>query len=285
MALKILILGAALVAQAIPDAPPRPARRASGNLQVYFSTDDYPAAALRRLAEGVVHFSVDIDREGVPSRCTVNYSSGDLDLDRATCEIIMSRARLSPARDADGRPVADRVSNRVRWMLPEPLPGYAFLPGWMASSAAIISGRISCRWWTDEVDPQTREGEICAETVGPEALHVLRTLATDAELTFLWRIAPDGAAPPPPAPEIAGELLFETAARLSVAPDGRVADCRITRRTFHQAPAPLEQTPDLCMDPLLTAPKPFWPDSRATGPRLGSVTFQIYLRGGRRRPS
>jgi TonB family protein len=51
--------------------------------------------------------------------CTVTSSSGSASLDAATCRIMTERARFIPARDRRGRAVADSLSARVRWVLPE----------------------------------------------------------------------------------------------------------------------------------------------------------------------
>ncbi|HYD36402.1 MAG TPA: energy transducer TonB, partial [Allosphingosinicella sp.] len=51
--------------------------------------------------------------------CTVTASSGSAALDSATCRLMKQRARFTPARDSDGHPTSDSVSNAIRWVLPE----------------------------------------------------------------------------------------------------------------------------------------------------------------------
>ena len=105
-----------------PPPPPRwgiaPPRRARANLNTYFSTDDYPAAALRGLEQGTTGFRLTIGANGRVSDCAVTHSSGSLALDAATCRILMSRARYLPARDSAGNLTTRTDSGRVTWRLP-----------------------------------------------------------------------------------------------------------------------------------------------------------------------
>jgi protein TonB len=95
------------------------AKRASANLVQIFSTDDYPKDAIRRGEQGTVGYELSINRLGWVSGCRVVSSSGSEALDRATCNILRSRARFEPARDAAGRRVTDQYSGRIRWELPD----------------------------------------------------------------------------------------------------------------------------------------------------------------------
>ena len=275
LAIAVIFVGTA------PQAGAPPAERARANLSSYFSNDDYPEASYRRGAEGTVHFSLEIDVSGAPSRCNIEYSSGDADLDRATCDILMSRARFRPARDSNGHPAPDRVSSRVRWVLPEPVPGFPFEPYWMASAISMNAGRIECRWWATNLDPRRQEGSDCAEVAGRQLMDFVRNQGADTELTEYWRVQPDGTAPPSAEPEIAGELLLETTARISVAPDGHVADCRTTSRIVHRALFSESQFLDLCQASVIVSPQAFWPERDSSEPKLGAFTYRIYLRGGR----
>ena len=103
-----------------PPPPPRivPPQRARANLNSYFSTDDYPAAALRGNEQGTTSFSLVIGTSGRVDSCTVTGSSGSSSLDQATCRILRSRARYTPARDQNGQPTTGRDSGRVTWRLP-----------------------------------------------------------------------------------------------------------------------------------------------------------------------
>ena len=107
-----------------PPAPPPAPRtvepaRARSNLQSYFSTDDYPSSAIRGNEEGTAAFRLTVGANGRVSDCSITSSSGSAALDAATCRILRSRARFTPARDNTGQPTNDTVSSRIRWVLPE----------------------------------------------------------------------------------------------------------------------------------------------------------------------
>jgi protein TonB len=104
-----------------PPAEPKKveAARARTNLANYVSDADYPAEAIRREEQGVTRFRLAVSADGRVSDCTVTGSSGSNALDSATCRLMKSRARFSPARDSDGRPTTDTVANAIKWVLPE----------------------------------------------------------------------------------------------------------------------------------------------------------------------
>lgn len=76
---------------------------------------DYPRAA--RAAEGSVTVSFTVETDGSVSGCRVTESSGNADLDATTCRLIERRLRYSPARDAEGRAVADVTGWRQDWWI------------------------------------------------------------------------------------------------------------------------------------------------------------------------
>ncbi len=91
----------------------RPPQRAYGNLNLFFSADDYPDSARNRRAEGTAGFRLEIDATGRVIRSTVTQSTGDPALDAQTCAIILGRVQYIPARDAAGRAVAGTDEGRV----------------------------------------------------------------------------------------------------------------------------------------------------------------------------
>jgi TonB family protein len=58
------------------------------------------------------------DIDGSPKLCSITQSSGHADLDEATCNNIIRRARFFPAQDDNGRAIAGEWSSRVRWQIP-----------------------------------------------------------------------------------------------------------------------------------------------------------------------
>jgi len=107
-----------------PPPPPPPVRRvepakARANLASYISNDDYPASALRNEEQGTTAFRLDVGADGRVSGCTVTASSGSSSLDSATCRLLRSRARFSPATDSTGAKTSDSVTGRIRWQIPK----------------------------------------------------------------------------------------------------------------------------------------------------------------------
>jgi periplasmic protein TonB len=105
-----------------PPAPPPPppvrrseAKSAVGSLQGLFRGDDYPESALDREEQGTVRVSLTIGTNGRVSGCSVASSSGSRTLDQATCRIITSRARFTPARDDNGNPTTGNFSQSITW--------------------------------------------------------------------------------------------------------------------------------------------------------------------------
>jgi TonB family protein len=106
-----------------PHSDGRGGTRARANLASYVSDADYPPEAIIQGEEGLVAFRLDVEPDGSVKRCEITSSSGSAALDEATCRIMIERPRFVPARDYRGRAVRDRVSSRMRWVLPMAWPG------------------------------------------------------------------------------------------------------------------------------------------------------------------
>jgi protein TonB len=89
------------------------AERRSGSLR----DRDYPPAARREGAEGIVYVRFTVGTDGRVGGCTVTRSSGHAELDTTTCRLIEKRFRYRPARDSQGRPVAETISLFYQWGL------------------------------------------------------------------------------------------------------------------------------------------------------------------------
>lgn len=83
-----------------------------------FTSDDYPARAMRGDEQGRVGYHLEIRPDGRVGRCTINRSSGSAALDERTCRIVSARARFAPARDSEGNAVPDSRDGEVTWRLP-----------------------------------------------------------------------------------------------------------------------------------------------------------------------
>ena len=123
----VVITPKAAPAPPAPPAPPPPppppqkvqAAKARANLASYISDADYPDSAIRAEEQGTTGFRLEIGTDGRVSNCSITRSSGSSALDNATCRIMRSRARFTPARDTAGNPTTDTYSTSIRWVLPE----------------------------------------------------------------------------------------------------------------------------------------------------------------------
>lgn len=78
---------------------------------------DYPRAARRTGSEGAVTVRFTVGTGGRATGCAVVQSSGSAELDDTTCRLIETRYRYRPARDGDGRPIAETRGWRQQWWL------------------------------------------------------------------------------------------------------------------------------------------------------------------------
>jgi protein TonB len=92
----------------------RPARLRSGTIADY----DYPAAAIRAEAQGVVTIRFIIATDGRVGACTIAQSSGFRPLDDTSCLLHIRRIRFYPAHDENGNPVESTATRRIAWILP-----------------------------------------------------------------------------------------------------------------------------------------------------------------------
>lgn len=108
-----------------PVAPTPPANlsrglQPRGNQGDWFPQDSYPAAARRAGAEGRVGVSVEVGANGRVTGCRVVTTSGNEDLDNATCRLATRNGRFTPALNAAGEAVPGTLTLRpVRWKLEE----------------------------------------------------------------------------------------------------------------------------------------------------------------------
>lgn len=78
---------------------------------------DYPRAAYDAGVGGTVSVRFIVGVDGRVSRCRVTHSSGNADLDEATCRLIMQRHRYRAATDASGRKVPDVWTGDHVWVI------------------------------------------------------------------------------------------------------------------------------------------------------------------------
>lgn len=121
IAARVILPPSAFMASGPSVQPARP----RAQLASYVSDDDYPASALKRGEQGRVAFSLDVAADGRVTSCRITRSSGSSALDNATCRIMRSRARYTPALNARGYPVPESDEGVVSWTIPPPRPAPA----------------------------------------------------------------------------------------------------------------------------------------------------------------
>jgi TonB family protein len=94
------------------------AKPARGDVRSIFSSDDYPGLAQRRGQEGAGQYLLLIDETGKVAGCQVLTATGVPVLDVMACNVIEKRAKFTPARDSNGKPVRDTlVTPKIIWQL------------------------------------------------------------------------------------------------------------------------------------------------------------------------
>jgi protein TonB len=85
----------------------------------WLSTDDYPRASLVDGVEGTAAYRLIVGTNGRVSACEVTRSTGNDQLDQATCKFILRRARFEAATDETGAKVLGNYTGTVRWEIPD----------------------------------------------------------------------------------------------------------------------------------------------------------------------
>lgn len=127
----MMLLTMVIAALAAPEKVAPPAERTgleqpgapATNPATWVTRGEYPARAMRERREGTTGFRLTYDATGQVQKCEIVSSSGHADLDTTTCDLAMLRARFQPGKDAAGKAVGGTYSNRVRWSIPDAVPG------------------------------------------------------------------------------------------------------------------------------------------------------------------
>ena len=78
---------------------------------------DYPPGPLEAHVGGTVWVRYVVDVRGRVAQCGIQKSSGNAELDRTTCRLIVERFRFKPQRDARNKPVPGTVIEDHTWVV------------------------------------------------------------------------------------------------------------------------------------------------------------------------
>lgn len=257
--------------------------RAAEPMASWFADADYPVEALVRGVQGNVTFRLRVDETGRLRKCAIVRSAGHPSLDAAACAILFARGRFVPARDRAGRAVPGTIVSRVRWVMPtEPEPWTPFVAmRWASVLHATGEGALDCAVATTGAAVPVPLSA-CWLFEGSDMPARMRALHMESTLTMIYTLTPVGQ-PQPAAPAADhGPLLHESAARMSVAPDGRIADCRIVRNYSAMPAAGVDRPPDICNMPGAGPAQRFAPAPGTSEVRHIEVRVSLYFKAGPR---
>lgn len=214
--MMFLLLAAAAAAPSAP-TPLSP-------LGAMITAADYPAAAMRSGVTGQVGFRLRVDATGKPDGCVVTRTSGSAELDNATCDLMLTRARFSPARGVGGEPERGDFSSSVAWTLDE-------RPEQVVSEAVRVRSVLDARGAVTSCTATPAEFAAgiggCGLFGNPRMLaHLVnKPLAGYAwiEMRLIKQASP-GAVLPDPVPDGAVRVVLARAT-VAVAPDGTISGC------------------------------------------------------------
>jgi protein TonB len=87
------------------------------NPATWIEKSDAPKSVRKLHVQGTLRFTLSIDPQGKIVDCVVDQSTGNIDLDAATCEALKRRGRFIPAKDADGMPTSGSYHSLANWKL------------------------------------------------------------------------------------------------------------------------------------------------------------------------
>lgn len=82
----------------------------------WLRSGDYPAVMLSSGKSAVVRFRLIVDASGGVTGCSIPSSTKGEEFGKTTCNVLVKRARFTPAVDAGGKPVASYYVNSVTWL-------------------------------------------------------------------------------------------------------------------------------------------------------------------------
>ncbi|MGP1351706.1 MAG: TonB family protein [Parasphingopyxis sp.] len=84
----------------------------------WIQNSDYPPAAIRNDEEGIIHFTLEVDENGIVTGCSLEEPSLYPILNDTTCRLLSERAQFIPPQNEAGENVPSRFSSSIRWEIP-----------------------------------------------------------------------------------------------------------------------------------------------------------------------
>lgn len=78
---------------------------------------DYPTNSASKGEQALIHFRLMVDAEGKPTQCAIQTATQTPQIKALTCQLMMKRARFTPARDQSGAAVASYYVNLALWVV------------------------------------------------------------------------------------------------------------------------------------------------------------------------
>lgn len=82
----------------------------------WLTPNDYPKGPLAIGASAIVRFRIMVGADGLPTKCAIQQATLSPEFTKLTCDLLMRRARFTPALDHEGKPIASFYTNSVRWL-------------------------------------------------------------------------------------------------------------------------------------------------------------------------
>ncbi len=89
----------------------------TGTPERWFTSDDYPSSAIQNGQSGKLTFRLDVNETGKIDGCRVLFRTNPDEFATLTCKLLLKRATMSPALDAQGRPVRSFYLRSVLWTI------------------------------------------------------------------------------------------------------------------------------------------------------------------------
>ncbi len=87
--------------------------KAVGDPAHWLYAGDFPSTEWHKAA--VTQYDLMTDAGGRPVKCIVTVGSGSAVIDKVACTSLLARASYTPARDTEGKPIAQAIRGRLEW--------------------------------------------------------------------------------------------------------------------------------------------------------------------------